>query len=383
MKYNYVERITLMKIGIDARAAKWYRGTGIGTYAYQLLNSLNKIDSENDYLLFMPEKCSTDICFQKNFSVNNISEKLTGNFWDEINIPNILTDKDIEIYHVPHNGVGLPKQKNCSFIITLHDVIPYRMPETASDRLLKIFNEEMPGMVAMSDGIITVSEYSKLDIMKAFNYPKEKIFVTPLASEDIYFPMDKSLCKQLVKNNYGIDKDFILYVGGFSPRKNIMGLIDAFSKLSLKHPDLRLVIVGTKGKSYDDYRHRSLKLHIEDKVLFPGFIPVEHMPFFYNAASVFAYPSFYEGFGLPPLEAMACGVPVLASHSTSIPEVVGDGAILFDPLDTNEMFVLMDNMLEDTELRQDLISRGLARASQFSWEKTARKTLEAYLKSVN
>lgn len=125
----------------------------------------------------------------------------------------------MDIYHVPQNGVGLPKNKNCKFIITLHDVIPYRMPETVSDRYLKIFSEEIPKIVSSADGIITVSDFSKKDIMKSFNYPEDKIFVTHLASEDIYMPLNKEFCRNILKMKYNINKNFILYVGGFSPRK--------------------------------------------------------------------------------------------------------------------------------------------------------------------
>jgi glycosyltransferase involved in cell wall biosynthesis len=373
-----------MKIGIDGRAAKWYRGTGIGTYTYQLISSLNDIDKINEYMLFMPESTNCDISFNRNFQIKNITEGNKSSFWDEVNIPNILMDRDIELYHVPQNGVGLPKDKHCPFVITLHDVIPYKMPETVGETFLKIFNEDMPNIVSKCDGIITVSEFSKEDIAKAFNFPKKKIFVTHLAAEDIYRPLDNKECSDFIKSRYGIDGDYILYVGGFSPRKNIIGLIEAFSKLITKYKkDIKLVIAGKQGKSYAIYKKKTQDLGIEDSVLFPGFIEVDHLPKLYNASKLLAYPSFYEGFGLPPVEAMACGTPVITSNVTSIPEVLGDSAIFINPNDVDALCNSMYEVLNNEELAESLILKGLVRSSELSWNKTAKNTLLAYNKIIN
>jgi glycosyltransferase involved in cell wall biosynthesis len=373
-----------MKIGIDGRAARWYRGTGIGTYTYQLLSALNSLQRANEYLLFMPKGSNCDILFNDNFHIKNITEGNKNNFWDEVNIPNILVDKDIELYHVPQNGVGLPQDKTLPFVITLHDVIPYKMPETVGDTYLRIFNEEMPDIVKRCDGIITVSEYSKEDIANSFSFPSEKIYVTHLAAEDIYFPINKEKSNNIIKNQYGITGDYILYVGGFSPRKNIVGLIEAFSKLIIKYKqDIKLVIAGKQGISYSIYKKRAIDLGVEDKVIFPGFIEIEHLPYLYNASKFLAYPSFYEGFGLPPVEAMACGIPVITSNATSIPEVLGDSAVFINPQDVDELCNSMYEVLCDENLRNSLILKGLVRSSELSWKKTAEKTLLAYNKIIN
>ena len=368
-----------MKIGFDCRPAKWYRGTGIGTYAYQLLNMFNNIDKVNDYVLFAPSPWDMNINLNSNFLTATSESCGSGVFWDEVNMPNIIKDKNLDIYHVPQNGVGLSKDKICKYVITLHDVIPYRMPNTASDRYLKIFNEEIPKVIPLCDGIITVSNFSKRDIIRSFNCSEDKVYVTHLAAEDIYKPLSKSKSCSLIKHNYGIDGDFILYIGGFSPRKNIIGLIESFSKLiTLYKKNISLVIAGTKGKSYDLYHSRAIDLNIENKVIFPGFIEMNHIPYIYNAAKLFVYPSFYEGFGLPPVEAMACGTPVVTSNSTSIPEIVGDAAILMDPYDVDDLCEKMYLVLTNKELKDSLVSKGLARSSELSWEKTAKQTLDAY-----
>jgi glycosyltransferase involved in cell wall biosynthesis len=368
-----------MKIGIDGRAAKWYRGTGIGTYTHQLISSLNSLDKSNKYLLFMPQSCSCDIDYRSNFDVKSITENNKNSFWDEVNIPNILQGSDIEIYHVPQNGIGMSKDKRCKTIITLHDIIPYKMPNTVGPNYLKIFLDQLPKILSNCDGIITVSNYSKNDIIKEFNFPEEKIFVTHLAPEEIYRPLNKEFSKALINKIYSIQGDFILYIGGFSPRKNILGLIDAFSKfLSSTKRKISLVIAGNKGLSYNIYLNRVHELHIEDSVIFPGFISMEHLPYLYNAAELFVYPSFYEGFGLPPIEAMACGVPVITSNTTSIPEIVGDSAILIDPNETDEIYNAILNVIEDETLGKNLIARGLKRSSELTWKDTAAKTIKAY-----
>lgn len=370
-----------MKIGIDARAANWYRGTGIGTYTYQLINSINKIDNKNKYLLFMPEKSNCQIKFNNNVFLKNISNESSKEFWNEVNIPNILKDNEVDLYHVPQNGIGLPKYKNCPFVITLHDIIPYIMPETVGEVYLKLFSEQIPDIVSICDGIITVSNFSKEDIIKKFNFPEEKIFVTHLAAEDIYKPFDKKISKKIIQENYHINEDYILYVGGFSPRKNIIGLIEAFSKLiSKRKNNIKLVIAGKYGKSYIDYKQRSIDLHIENDVIFPGYVSIEHLPFLYCASTIFVYPSFYEGFGLPPIEAMACGVPVVTSNVTSIPEIVKDAALLIDPRNIDDISYCIEKILEDKSLEEELIKKGFNRASELNWESTAKKTIDAYSK---
>ena len=367
-----------MKIGIDGRAAKWYRGTGIGTYTHQLISSLNKIDTNNDYLIFLPEGSSINK-LNSNFKIEPVKSSLKENFWDEVSVPNILDNHNMELYHVPQNGVGLSDNINCLKAITLHDIIPLRMPETVSDRYLKIFNNELPNLLTQCEGIITVSEFSKHDIAKEFNFPENKIYVTPLAAENIYQPMSKCRCKQIIKEKYKIEDNYILYVGGFSPRKNILGLIDAFSLIpSYNRKNVKLVITGKKGFSFDNYKKHVDKLGLTNSVIFTGFIPLEDLPIFYNGSEVLVYPSFYEGFGLPPLEAMACGTPVIASNVNSLPEVCYDSALLIDPYNVDDLSYAIERVLNDSLLMLTMVKKGLMRSLNFSWQDTAQKTVAAY-----
>lgn len=366
-----------MKIGIDARASSWYRGTGIGTYTYQLILNISLMDKLNHYLFFMADNNVSEIKPEENIDIKMIGEDRHENFWEEIDIPNILTDTGIDTYLVPQNGIGLPLEKKCPFIITLHDIIPYRLPETVGPQYLKIYTKEIPNIIKRCDGIITVSEYSKQDIIKELNFPEDKVFVTHLAAEDIYFPRNKNACKEFVKNTYFIEDEFILYVGGFSPRKNISGLIEAFSKAKSKLPNnIKLVILGKKGRSYYTYRDLAISLGVKNDVIFPGYVPVEDLPIFYNAATIFCYPSYYEGFGLPPLEAMACGTPVITSNVTSMPEILSDAVSYVSPDNTDQISDKLIEIANNKQLQEFYYFKGLHKSNQFSWKNTAIETID-------
>lgn len=366
-----------MKIAIDARGANWYSGTGIGTYTQQILKYLLKYDSENKYLLYW---WGTN--YRKYYGDNvriNIASKKHHRFFEENYIPAHLKNEAIDIYHVPQNGIGLPSVKNCINISTIHDLIPYVMPETVGRGYLKRFISQMPQIIQNSDVIITVSEFSKRDIMRIFDVEDERIRVTHLAADENFKPMQKEKAKEIIRDKYGIDDNYILYLGGFSPRKNVKSILIAFSRLKDNlRKNYKILILGPSKDEHSYLIGLSESLNIADRVYFTGYVPYEDLPFFYNASSIFVYPSLYEGFGLPPLEAMSCKVPVITSNVSSIPEVVGDAAILINPFDTEELRDAMEKVLGDEELSKQLGEKGYERAKSFSWEKTAANTLNIY-----
>lgn len=371
-----------MRISIDGRASTLYRGTGIGNYTYQILKNINEIDHSNNYELYISKNSELDLNLNSNFNLNYSPEVQKSNFWNDIKAPNKIS-LNSDIYHTPQNGIGILEHTDIPQIITLHDIIPLKMPETVSSNYIKIFDTEMPKVLENTTGIITVSNFSKEDIHKTLNFPKDKIFVTHLAAESQYKVLDKNYCKKFLADNYNLTGDFILYVGGFSPRKNIIGLIESFSLIESMLPsDFRLVIVGHKGLSYEIYKKRAIDLNVDSKVIFTGFIEIEHMPIFYNGASMLVYPSFYEGFGLPPLEAMASGTPVVTSNITSIPEVVENAALSINPFDCDDIASAIKQILFNKEIRDDLIQKGLNQSQKYTWEKTACETINAYKKII-
>ncbi|MCB2289234.1 glycosyltransferase family 4 protein [Clostridium sp. CS001] len=366
-----------MRIAIDARGINLYSGTGIGTYTENVLRNLINIDDTNNYHVFWSGNDYESIK-RENCKIVMTSKK-QQRFFEDYYFPENISKENIDVYHMPQNGIGFSQEVSCKKITTIHDLIPYVMPETVGKGYLIKFLKEMPMIIGGSDGIITVSEFSKRDILKFFPIDESKIFVTPLAADKKYVPKDKIYCRNFLKDKYNLADPFILYLGGFSERKNIASALIAFSKV---YKDLdkkyNLVIVG----DYKDPSQRLVKLvaelKIDSNVIFTGFVPEEHLPMFYNGCDTFIYPSFYEGFGLPPLEAMNCGTPVIASNLTSIPEVVGDGGILINPYDISEISFAIGNLLGSEKLRQELSYKALKRAKEYSWQNTARSTLKAY-----
>ncbi|PRR78661.1 Capsular glucan synthase [Clostridium liquoris] len=367
-----------MRIGIDARGITLYKGTGIGTYTENLLKYLLNIDKENHYHIYW---CGKD--YHKYYKENSkiiATSKKHKNFFEQLYFPSNLVKENIDLYHVPQNGIGLCEDISCKKIITIHDLIPYIMPETVGKGYLNKFLRDMPRLINSCNGIITVSQWSKKDILRFFPIiDEDKIFVTPLAADWKYMPMDKEKCKYILRKFYNIEKPFILYIGGFSDRKNVDSLIAAFSQVYKKlNKDYNLVIAGANRDTAKYLANLSNNLEVSSRIIFTGFVPTEHLPLLYNGCDVFVYPSLYEGFGLPPLEAMSCGACVISSNLSSIPEVVGDGGILIHPLDIKSFVDTLEKVLNDNTLQESLKSKALKRASLFSWENTAKKTLEAY-----
>jgi glycosyltransferase involved in cell wall biosynthesis len=259
-------------------------------------------------------------------------------------------------------------------IVTCHDLIPW----VYDNNRLPTWKLNMRGL-KKADRIITVSEYSKSEIIKYVGYPEDQITVIPNAVDHNNYCVRRD--REVIKKLGILDtQKIILYVGSEQPRKNIPFLLKAISELKKKLPEIILLKIGTP--QVPGAREKLIKLietlGIEKEVVFVGYVSENELPKYYNAADLFVFPSLYEGFGLPPLEAMACGTPVITSNFTSLPEVVGDSAITIDPYDVNAFAEAMYNLLTDEKLREKMINKGLKRAQLFNWEKSAEKTLKVY-----
>ena len=372
-----------MQLSIDSRGINLYNGTGIGTYTENLVRELLNIDLENTYSLFWSGKNSDS--FKKTNSKIIFASKKHGGFYENYYFPNYIKSNNIDLHHIPQNGIGLSEYYSDNCVVTIHDLIPYILPETTGKRYLERFLKDMPYIMEKSKGILTVSEYSKRDILKFFNHIDEnKIFVTPLAANNNFKPLNKDSCKKYIFDKFSFNKPYILYIGGFSSRKNAKELILSFDKIykDLKEPHVLLLAGSIKdeGKKLVELANN---LSTKENIIFTGFVEDELLPTLYNGAELFVYPSLYEGFGLPPLEAMKCKTAVITSNLTSIPEVTGDSCILIDPYDKDLLCNSMVDILNNDELKEALSKKGYDRSLEFSWNKTALKTLDSYNKIYN
>lgn len=367
-----------MKVGIDARSINLHSGSGIGTYTKNLIKEMINIDNTNTFDLIWTGVDNPD--FKRDNTKLFFSSGRHGGFYENCYIPNLMQTECVDLYHMTQNGIGFPFDWDLNTVVTIHDLIPYLMPETVGKGYLDRFLKEMPKIINSCKGILTVSEYSKNDILKFFpNFDKEKIFVTPLAANSNFRPLPKDMCHNYLKENFGFSDPYILYIGGFSSRKNVRDLILAYEKIykDLKTPH-KLILCGSLRDEGEQLRELVTSHELAEDVLFTGYISDSILPIFYSGAEVFAYPSFYEGFGLPPLEAMSCKTAVITSNLTSIPEVTGDTAILINPFNKDELSDSLFKVLEDSTLKENLAIRGYERSLQFSWRQTATDTLNSY-----
>lgn len=259
-------------------------------------------------------------------------------------------------------------------IVTCHDIIPIAYYKTRSP----FWKLNAKGL-RKAEKIITVSEFSKQDISKYIKYPEENIeIIAPAVDHRLYFPNRSKKC--LSKYGIGNDEKVILYVGAEEPRKNVQFLINSFSKLKNKIPHIKLLKAGTPN--YLFVRKKLLEqikaLNLQNDVIFTGYVSETELAEIYNAVDLFVFPSLYEGFGIPPLEAMACGTPVITSNTSSLPEVVGDAAVQADPFNVEKFAEEMYEVLTNEELKEEMIRKGLKRSKMFSWDISAKKTLKVY-----
>jgi len=264
-------------------------------------------------------------------------------------------------------------------VVTIHDISFALHPElfTPAERL--VFSRLIPASARRAGAVITDSEHSRRDIIGRWGLSPSKVVVIPLAPASSFRPMDRDGAAERLRARFGLPERFILNAGRLQPRKNLGRLVRAYGRARKEGGvAIPLVIAGRKKYKYEDVEKAISSTGLGESVIMPGPVPDEDLPALYSAAEVFVFPSLYEGFGLPPLEAMACGTPVVASNAASLPEVLGDAALLFDPLDEEAMTGAMVRALTDPDLRESLRARGLARASQFTWERTARETLNVY-----
>ncbi len=368
-------------VGIDYTAAL-KQGGGIGRYVRSLIGALATADQRNDYRLFAAGSTPTSLprAIGSNFTwcPTRIDDQWLVRLWYRLHAP-LQIERwlgPIDLLHAP-DFLLPPVKRRTRTILTVHDLSFIRSPETTTDGLRRFLNKEVPRSVRRAEHILADSAATKDDLIELYGTPEEKITVLYSGVDSRFEPIIDQAVLQSVRQKYGIgEADFIMTLGTVQPRKNYVRLVEAFEMLG-RH-DLKLVIVGGKGWLAEPLFERIEALQLQERVILPGFADDVDLPALYNAAAAFAFPSLYEGFGLPVLEAMACGTPTLASNVSSVPEVTGNAAVLIDPLDVDAMRDGLSRLLVDVDLRRRLIADGLERAKTFTWGKAAHQLLAVY-----
>ncbi len=383
-----------MKIGINAYFFK-IPASGSGQYLKHLLHALAEVDGQNKYILFgsqpltqegteYPQGLSSTKFPYRAYPAPAFSrrnENIEKVIWEQFTAPAAAKKAGVDIFHVPY--FAPPLLPRTPTIVTIHDVIPLRLPAYRAGAKVEAYMRLVARAAHSATLIITVSQHAKQDMMGALNLPAERIRVIYEAAGEEYTPITDEETLTTARAKYGIGKRYIFYLGGLDSRKNVPQLVRAFAHLykQMDNPDLQLFISGDpdrqRGSFFPDPRPVAAELGITDRIVF-RFVEDADKPAIYSGASLFVFPSIYEGFGLDPLEAMSCGAPVVCSNRTSLPEVVGDAAITVDPNDMQALVEAMRRVLTDNELAADLRGRSLQRAKQFSWHTTATETLAAY-----
>jgi len=368
-----------MKIGIDARMFG-SQETGIGNYVKNLVTNVLKIDQTNEYVMFMMHDRINDVDIPKARNLKKVTVNSHWYTWSEqLIFPWIIYREKLDLMHFTHFNVPIFYRK--PFITTIHDVTPLFFPGHKMNSIIRRngFKLAFNNSVKNSKKIISVSNFTKDQIVKNFHINPDKIATIYEGTGNIF--RKEINCDKIkeIKEKYGITKPFIFYVGVWRNHKNITGLIKAFKILRDKYKqDIQLVLSGKENSYYPEVRQTWEKLNLSEHIIRPGFINDEELSVFFKAAELLARPSFIEGFAMVDLEAMSVGVPVAASNSSCLQEILEDSALYFDPLNIEEMAKVFNKILTDQQLRDDLIQKGFKQFSKFSWEKCARETLGIY-----
>ena len=364
-----------MRIGIDARKLHDF---GIGTYIRNLLRHLARLDRQTEFVVFSrPDDREALGALGENLqAVPETSRNYSVG--EQFRIPLALRREGITLFHAPH--YVLPPLVSCRSVVTIHDCIHLMFPQYLPNRLAHRYARTSIALAARrATRVLTVSESSKRDIMRFVDAPAEKIDVIYNAYDERFGvePREEEVVR--VRERYQLHDEFVLYAGNVKPHKNLGRLIDAFQIVRNRGLDhLKLVLIGDDISKYAALRRAVHQHQLHKYVRFLGYLPEETLAVMYRLAGVFVFPSLYEGFGLPPLEAMASGTPVVTSNVSSLPEVAGDAALLVDPYEPAAIADGIYRVLTDEELRRDLRRKGLARAHQFSWEQSVRRVRDIY-----
>lgn len=367
-----------MRIALDCRSAFPGRG-GIGRYAESLARALARLDGKHDYLILVTGRQTEQIVRDGRAKQITVQAAMIDQVWEQLQLPMVLEEHGVDLYHNP--CFSLPVVKTTRWrVATVHDVVFRSHPDLVAPGLRDYLDHWSEHSLDAADAIITATEFSKQDIIGAYGTPGEKIHVIPHGVEERFRKQNSGGSAAGLRKKYKLPKRFVLYVGAIEAKKNIERLLEAFSLL-VKDGDVgdrKLVLAGGQGGKGYDIDSAIGRNDLREHVIVTGYIDDKDMVGLMNLAGLFVYPSLHEGFGLPPLEAMACGTPTVVSDATCLPEVVGDGALVAPAEDAPGLAEQMAKGLKDKNLRRSLMRRGRRRSKEFTWERTAQRTLDLY-----
>jgi glycosyltransferase involved in cell wall biosynthesis len=372
----------LVKIAIDIRRMTEF---GVGTYIRNVVRTLGRLDHETTYFLIGPPAKVKEIgSLPPNFhTVPLVQPERSLKGYREFRT--IAKRLECDLVHIP-NLFSIPRALPCPYVMTVHDILEHMSRAREQTGFWRSMHFQLTKRVLRGAArIFAVSNFTKLEIEKLFNIPAGRIEVVYNAIDERLLQSHASASdRQLIVERYQVTYPFLLYAGRISPHKNVVRMIEAFSALKTElekdqvYPDLKLIIIGDDLSGNPDLRRTVIRSGMQNDVRFLGFVPIEVLRTFYDAAKIFVFPSLYEGFGLPPLEAMAHGTPVVTSNVTSLPEVVGNAAVLVHPENVFEIMRALHRVLMDQPLREKMKERSLRQATKFSWEKSVRRIRDVY-----
>jgi glycosyltransferase involved in cell wall biosynthesis len=370
-----------VKIAIDIRRMTEF---GVGTYIRNVVRTLGRLDRENKYLLIgAPAKVAEIGPLPPNFHAVPLRqpERSVKGYWE---FRTVLQRLDCDLLHVP-NVFSVPRALPCPYVMTVHDMLEHMSRGERNSLWRSVHFQLTRRALRGAARIFAVSNFTKTELEKLFGIPGDRIEVIYNAIDERFLHGHASAAdRDLIAKRYQVTYPFLLYAGRVSAHKNVVRMIEAFSALKGElekegaYPDLKLIIIGDDLSGNPDLRRTVVRSGVQNDVRFLGFVPIEVLRIFYDTAKIFVFPSLYEGFGLPPLEAMAHGTPVVTSNVSSLPEVVGNAAVLVNPENVFEIMRALRRVLLDPGLRERMKERSYAQAGKFSWEASVRQILKVY-----